>query len=126
MTPRSRARPRTPLPSGGSTRRAPPGGRCCASRCSGEDHGPIRLATVEASLGAFSRPVRLLAVGGTIAMGGPRAVPALDAEALVEAVPALAAVPDFGAETLLGSPGPHLKLTQALRLARQASRLAGE
>jgi L-asparaginase len=81
---------------------------------------------VEASLGAFSRPVRLLAAGGTIAMGGPRAVPALDAEALVEAVPALSAVPDFGAETVLGSPGPHLELPQALELARQASRLAGE
>jgi L-asparaginase len=59
-------------------------------------------------------------------MGGPRAVPALDAEALVAAVPALAAVPDFATETVLGSPGPHLELTQALQLARQASRLAGE
>ena len=59
-------------------------------------------------------------------MGGPRAVPALDAQALVEAVPALAAVPDFRAETLLGSPGPHLELGQALELARRAARLAQE
>ena len=81
---------------------------------------------MEASFDAFARPVRLLAAGGTIAMGGPRAVPALDAEALVEAVPALGAIPDFGAETVLSSPGPHLELTQALDLARHASRLAGE
>jgi L-asparaginase len=57
-------------------------------------------------------------------MGGPRAVPALDAEALVEAVPALAGVPDFEAETAFASPGPHLELGQALDLASRASRLA--
>ncbi len=81
---------------------------------------------MESSLAAFSRPVRLLAAGGTIAMGGPRAVPALDAEALVQAVPALAAVPDFQAETVLNSPGPHLALGQVLELARRASLLASE
>ena len=59
-------------------------------------------------------------------MRGQPAVPALDAEALVEAVPALAEVPDFEAETALGTPGPHLELTQALHLACRASRLAGE
>ncbi len=53
-------------------------------------------------------------------------MPALDAEALVEAVPALAAVPDFSAQTVLRAPGPHLELGQALDIARQASRLADE
>jgi L-asparaginase len=81
---------------------------------------------VEASFDAFVRPVRLLAAGGTIAMRGRRAVPALDAAALVEAVPALGSIPDFGAQTVLSSPGPHLELGQALDVARQASGLAGE
>lgn len=81
---------------------------------------------VEGSLAAFSRPVRLLAAGGTIAMGGPRAVPALDAEALVQAVPALAEVPDLQAETVLHSPGPHLALAEAFELARRASLLASD
>lgn len=81
---------------------------------------------MEASLGAWSRPVRLLAAGGTIAMQGPRAVPVLDAEELVQAVPALAAVPDFRAQTVLRAPGPHLALAQALDIARHASRLASE
>lgn len=53
-------------------------------------------------------------------------MPVLDAEALVESVPALAAVPDFVAQTVLRAPGPHLELTPALELARQASSLAGE
>lgn len=81
---------------------------------------------MEGSLAAFSRPVRLLAAGGTIAMGGPRAVPALDAEALVQAVPALAEVPDLEAETVLHSPGPHLALAEAFELGRRASLLASD
>lgn len=59
-------------------------------------------------------------------MRGSRAVPALDAQALVEAVPQLSGVPDFAAETVLDSPGPHLQLAQALDLARRASTVAGE
>lgn len=59
-------------------------------------------------------------------MGGSRAVPALDAEALVEAVPRLGSIPDFGFETVFDSPGPHLQLAQALELARRASSLAGQ
>ncbi|MBV9165332.1 MAG: asparaginase [Solirubrobacterales bacterium] len=81
---------------------------------------------MEPSFAAFSRPVRLLAAGGTIAMGGPRAVPELDAQALVDAVPQLTAVPDFAAETVLDSPGPHLELAQTLELARHASSVAAE
>ena len=53
-------------------------------------------------------------------------MPVLDAEELVQAVPALAAVPDFRAQTVLRAPGPHLALAQALDIARHASRLASE
>jgi L-asparaginase len=66
------------------------------------------------------RPVRLLAAGGTIAMSGEHAVPALDAAALVQALPELAAVPSLKAETVLGLPGPQISLPQALELARHA------
>lgn len=53
-------------------------------------------------------------------------MPVLDAEELVQAVPALAAVPDFRAQTVLRAPGPHLAVAQALDIARHASRLASE
>ena len=39
---------------------------------------------------ASARPVRVLAAGGTIAMRGERAVPALDAAELVEQLPQVA------------------------------------
>jgi L-asparaginase len=77
-------------------------------------------------LAALARPVRLLAAGGTISMQGERAVPALDAQGLIEAVPALADVPELEAETVLAVPGPHLTLTQALELARRAAAAAAE
>jgi L-asparaginase len=64
-----------------------------------------------------TRPVRIIAVGGTIAMRGDRAVPSLDAAALVEAVPELGAVGRLEAETALELPGPHLSLRQALAVA---------
>jgi L-asparaginase len=70
--------------------------------------------------------VRLLAAGGTISMKGQRAVPALDARGLIEAVPALAEVPQLEAETVFAVPGPHLTLAQALVLARRAVGAAGE
>jgi L-asparaginase len=76
-------------------------------------------------LAVLARPVRLLAAGGTISMQGERAVPALDARGLIEAVPALAAVPRLEAETVLAVPGPHLTLAQALVLARRAVAVAG-
>jgi L-asparaginase len=72
-------------------------------------------------LTALTRPVRLLAAGGTIAMGGAQAVPALDARALLQAVPALDAVPALEAETVLGVPSAHLTLAQALDLAERAA-----
>ncbi len=52
------------------------------------------------------RPVRLLAAGGTIAMSGERAVPALDAAELIAALPPLAAVPELSAENVLGAARP--------------------
>jgi L-asparaginase len=76
-------------------------------------------------LAALLRPVHLLAAGGTISMQGERAVPALDAHGLINAVPALGAVPVLEAETVLGVPGPHLTLPQALGLARRAVAAAG-
>ena len=69
---------------------------------------------------AQQRPVRLIAVGGTIAMRGERAVPALDAAGLLEALPGLAATHALEAETLLSVPGPQLSLDQALQVARRA------
>jgi L-asparaginase len=68
--------------------------------------------------------VRLLAAGGTISMQGDRAVPSLDAEALVKALPELGAVPQLGAETVLELPGAQIDLGQALELARRACQVA--
>jgi L-asparaginase len=72
------------------------------------------------ALSTLTRPVRLLAAGGTIAMSGERAVPTLDAAALVQAVPPLATVPQLTAETVLSLPGPQIGLEPALALARRA------
>jgi L-asparaginase len=82
-------------------------------------------ASVEEALAQLIRPVRLLAVGGTIAMRGERAVPAVDASGLVSEVPQLAAVQRLEAETLMSLPGPHLSLRQALQIARRATEAAG-
>ncbi|HEX8975195.1 MAG TPA: asparaginase [Solirubrobacteraceae bacterium] len=68
----------------------------------------------------LSRPVRLLAAGGTIAMSGERAVPALDAGQLIDAVPGLGDVPQLEAENVLGVPGPQMRPDQALGLCRRA------
>ncbi len=57
-------------------------------------------------------------------MGGPQAVPELDAAGLIEAVPELAAVPALEAETVLGVPGAHLTLSDAHQLARRAAAVA--
>ncbi len=79
---------------------------------------------MEQTLRNLSRPVRLLAVGGTIAMRGERAVPALDAAALVDQVPQLATVPALEAETLLALPGSQLTLEQARTVASRAAAAA--
>jgi L-asparaginase len=67
------------------------------------------------------REVTVLAAGGTIAMAGAGgAVPELDADALVAAAPALAAVPGLRARTLGGWPGVHVSPADALEIARAA------
>jgi L-asparaginase len=76
---------------------------------------------VEEALSQLVRPVRLLAAGGTIAMRGERAVPAVDGPGLIGEVPQLAAVAKLEAETVLSVPGPHMSLAQALQLARRAA-----
>jgi L-asparaginase len=81
---------------------------------------------VEHPLRNLSRPVRLLAVGGTIAMQGERAVPALDAAALIAQIPLLADVPELDAETLLALPGSQLTLAQALMVCSRAAAAARE
>jgi L-asparaginase len=63
--------------------------------------------------------IHLLAAGGTIAMRGRHAEPALDAADLVEAVPGLAAYAPR-ALTVRNLPGAHLGLADALAIARAA------
>ena len=77
------------------------------------------------SSGDFSpaRPVRVLAAGGTIAMRGEQAVPALDASELVEQLPQVAGF-HLEAETVLSLPSTHLTLSDALGLARRAGQAA--
>ena len=70
------------------------------------------------------RPVRLIAVGGTIAMQGERAVPSLDAAGLLDGLAGLVARHALEAETLLSVPGPQLSLDQALQVARRAAEAA--
>jgi L-asparaginase len=73
----------------------------------------------------MERPLVVLAAGGTIAMaaGGPAgdaAVPALDAAALVAAVPSLAGRA-VRARSVAGKPGAHLTAADALGVAREAA-----
>ena len=80
---------------------------------------------VEQALRSLVRPVRLLAAGGTIAMSGDRAVPALGADELIAALPALRTVPELRAENVLALPGPQITLADALDLAQRATAAAG-
>jgi L-asparaginase len=66
---------------------------------------------------AEARPVRLLAAGGTIAMQGERAVPALDAQQLIDQLPAAT---EIRAESVLSLPSAQMTLEQALELAKRA------
>lgn len=77
-------------------------------------------------LAAEQRPVRLIALGGTIAMRGDRAVPELDAVGLLDGLPELAAAQSVQAETALSLPGPHLTLAQTLAVADRAAAAADE
>ena len=69
---------------------------------------------------AFRRPVTVLSTGGTIAMTGSRARPALDGEAVVAAVPGLADVAGLQTRSVLELPGAHLSNADALVIARAA------
>jgi L-asparaginase len=69
---------------------------------------------------AFFRPVTVLSTGGTIAMAGPRARPALDVAALVAAVPELAEVEDLRTRSVVELPGAHLECADVLAVARAA------
>lgn len=69
----------------------------------------------------MQRPVRVISTGGTIAMAGERAVPALDADALVAAVPALAGIPGLEAESMRNLPGAHVSAADALAIAEAAA-----
>jgi L-asparaginase len=68
----------------------------------------------------LTRPIRLLAAGGTIAMSGERAIPALDAGQLIDAVPGLGDVPHLKTENVLSVPGPQMGPDEALGLCRRA------
>lgn len=69
---------------------------------------------------AFCRPVTILTTGGTIAMAGPRARPALDGDAVVAAVPGLADVAGLTTRSILELPGAHVTSADALTIARAA------
>ncbi len=66
------------------------------------------------------RPVTILSTGGTIAMAGARATPALDVDVLLATIPALADVPGLRARGLFSLPGAHLTTADALTIARAA------
>jgi L-asparaginase len=66
----------------------------------------------------------LLAAGGTIAMRGERAVPALDAAQLIAQLPAHVTARGLRAESVLALPSAQVTLTQALGLARRAAAVA--
>jgi L-asparaginase len=70
------------------------------------------------------RPVRLVAAGGTIAMKGVQATPALGGADLVAAIPALVDVAHFEVETAESVPSAQLSLAQSLALCRRACEAA--
>jgi L-asparaginase len=68
-----------------------------------------------------ARRVRVIGAGGTIGMNGSGgATPALDAAAIVEAVPGLAHHVGLTAETVANLPSAHLSLAQQLEICRRA------
>jgi L-asparaginase len=67
-----------------------------------------------------ARPVTVLSAGGTIAMAGARARPALAVEDLVAAIPALAGVAGLRTRSVVELPGAHMSTADALAVARAA------
>jgi L-asparaginase len=70
--------------------------------------------------------VTILSTGGTIAMAGARATPALGVDALLATIPALADVAGLRARGLLELPGAHVGAADALAIARAALAEAAE
>lgn len=65
--------------------------------------------------------MRVIAAGGTIAMGGSHgATPKLDAHALVAAIPDLSGRDGLSAETVVNMPSSHLSLDDQLAICRAA------
>jgi len=76
---------------------------------------------------ASVRPVTVLTAGGTIAMSGEAGVsPALDGDALVAAVPGLAALPGLEVRSLLNRSSSSLTAAEALFIARAACAAAAD
>src|SRR4051794_5703686 len=94
-----------------------------ASRIGARVDGCAMMPRVSTTSPGTTRPVRVLAAGGTIAMRGERAVPALDASELVEQLPQVAGF-HLEAETVLSVPSTYLTLAEALDLARRAGEAA--
>lgn len=94
-----------------------------SARRSSRGAGRVALIVREA-LRELRREVRLLGAGGTIAMRGEQAVPALDAAQLVAQLPELASVRSLSAETVLSVPGPQMTPDQAFGLGRRACAVA--
>ena len=67
-----------------------------------------------------ARRVRILGAGGTIAMTGESAQPALDAEALVAAIPLLGDREGLEARTVVNGPRAHLPRADVLLICREA------
>jgi L-asparaginase len=67
-----------------------------------------------------ARRVRILGAGGTIAMTGESAQPALDAEQLVAAIPLLGDRDGLEARTVVNLPSAHLTLADVLLICREA------
>lgn len=67
-----------------------------------------------------ARAVTILSTGGTIAMAGDRATPALAVQALRATIPGLAEIPDLRARELLALLGAHLDMADALAIAHAA------
>jgi L-asparaginase len=80
--------------------------------------------TATGTTSRWARSVRLLAAGGTIAMRGEQAVPALDAAQLIGQLPQLSAGPPLRAETVLALPSAQVTLPEALSLAHRACDVA--
>src|SRR4051794_9517077 len=94
-----------------------------ASRSSGDG---ARTATVVIARW-YARPVRavtVLATGGTIAMRGEQATPALDGQSLVAAVPELRAFAELEVRSVRNVPGVHIGLADALEIVRAGTAIA--